>query len=39
MTDELLERKTRHRASNRGFQIIRIGGREAIRLLMLPMIA
>jgi hypothetical protein len=29
--EERLERKTRHRASNRGFQIIRIGGREGRR--------
>jgi hypothetical protein len=31
MLDPDLERKTRHRASNRGFQIIRIGGREGKR--------
>jgi hypothetical protein len=31
LKEYLLERKTRHRASNRGFQIIRIGGREGRR--------
>ena len=38
MTDEeefMLERKTRHRASNRDFQIIRIGGREGRRRRLL----
>jgi hypothetical protein len=33
--DYQLERKTRQRASNRGFQIIRIGGREGRRRLAL----